>query len=163
MHRRRSAAWATGAAIAVALTACGEGGSTAASRVQIGEVRSALAAVEAQLGGIQTYSEVNATETEVNVFVVTGGQDFAYVVVKGKVDAPSAGEPYGGRTFVAKQVAFEPNVLDLVVEQLPDSDVAAFSITPNPSGGVDYIATVRARGSELRVLLDTSGKVISTG
>ena len=163
MRRPCSAAWAVSAAIAVAVTACGGGSAaTPVTTVQIGEIRSALAAVEASLGGVQTYSEVNATDTEVNVFVVKGGEDLAYVVTRGKVDAPSAGEPYSGPTFVAGQVSFEPGVLDFVVKELPDSDVAAFSVKPNASGGVDYIATVRARGTELRVLLDPSGKVIST-
>ena len=142
--------------------ACG-GPGPATPRARIGEIHSAIAAVEGQAGGAQVYSEINATETEVNLFVVRDGKELAYVVHEGKLDVPTSGQAFAGPTFDASQVVFQPGVLDLVAKQLPDSEIAAFSVTPDPSGGVEYIATVRARGAELRALLDSSGAVRSVG
>jgi len=160
--RRLMAAGAL-AAVALLVTGCGGDDPKSTSTVRLGQIRSAIAAVEAQAGGPQTYSEVNATESEVNVFVVKDGQDFAYVVTGGSIEPPPASEAYTGPTFTAEQVAFVPGVLDVIEENLPGSKVVAFSITPKAAGGVDYIATVRATGGELRVLLDANGAVLSVG
>jgi hypothetical protein len=131
--------------------------------VRIGEIRSAVALVEKQLGGSQKYSEVNATQTEVNVFVVRDGRDFAYLVRDGVVQSPTdGGEPYTGKSFSAPDIAFAPNVLDKVVAGLGDTEVVAFSVTPKPAGGVDYVAVATAPSGEFRVLLGPDGSVLST-
>jgi len=152
-------------AASLVLAACGgdAGGDGARSALPIDEVRPAIAAVEAALGGPQVYSEVNVTPSEVNVFVVRSGTDLPYVVSDGVVDAPTSGMPYDGPTFSAGEVAFEDEVLEAVSRELPESQIVAFSVTPRPSGGVDYIVTVRGRAAELRVLVDAAGTVLSTG
>ena len=151
-----------GVFLAVVAAACG-GSETSETSSRLDEIRPAMAAVESLLGGPQRYSEVNATPSEVNVFVVRDGVDLAYVVREDDVDVPVGGTPYAGPTFIAEQVTFSPGVLDGVVAALPDSPVVAFSVTPREVDGVDYIATVRATGGELRVLLDAAGAVLSTG
>ena len=163
MRRRALLAGGFLAVVAVvAATACG-GSDGKETSVRLDEIRPAMAAVESSLGGPQRYSEVNATPSEVNVFVVRDGKDLAYVVRGDDVDAPVGGTAYAGPTFTAEQVVFSPGVLDGVEAALPNSPVVAFSVTPRQVDGVDYIATVRATGGELRVLLDASGTVLSTG
>lgn len=130
--------------------------------VRLDDIRASVAAVERELGGKQAYSEVNATQTEVNVFVVSAGKDNAYVVKDGVVSSPSELGAYTGRTFAASDVAFAPNVLDKVLATIRDSEVVAFSVTPNEKSGVDYIATVTAPNGEFRVLLSPDGSIIAT-
>jgi len=123
--------------------------------------RAAMTAVESSLGGPQHFSEVNATPSEANVFVVRDGGEGAYVVRDGKVEVPTSTTPYDGPTFAAADVAFGPDVLAPLAKELPDSDVVAFSVTPGTEGRVvDYIATVRAKGGQLRALLGPNGEIL---
>ena len=118
--------------------------------------------LERQLGGAQEFVEVNVTQTEVNLFVLRDGLDLAYVVRNGAVEEPSeAGVPYTGPTFTASQLDFAPTVIDVVVENMTESEVVAFSATAR-TGGIDYIATVRTTKREFRVLLSADGGVLDT-
>jgi hypothetical protein len=154
--------WPLAFAGLASLVACGGSGAVAV-KVHTDRIRPAVAAVEKLLGGPQHYSEVNVTETEVNVFVVRNGRDLAYVVHGTRVTAPSDnGDAASGPTFAASQIAFGPNVLTKVIKGLADSEILAFSVTPDPMSGLDYIATVRAKVGELRVLLGPDGSVLST-
>ena len=138
-------------------------GPTPVVAVKVGEIREAVRLVEQRLGGAQRYSEVNATQTEVNVFVVLGsGVESAYLVHNGVVDPPSGDGAYSGPTFVVSDLAFAPTVLDRVARGISDSELVAFSVTPHDGGGVDYIATLTAPSGEFRVLLSADGAVIST-
>jgi len=137
-------------------------GAPAELKVRLGEIRSAVELVEQQLGGAQAFSEVNATQSEVNVFVVANGQDHAYVVRDGSVVYDEDLGAYAGKSFAASDIAFGPGVLDKVVATVKDSELVAFSITPGASGGVDYIATITAPNGEFRVLLGADGSVLAT-
>lgn len=188
MTRRVSGSFTVGLAAVLFLASCGDSGSkvtesrsaptTVAQRasgsvaqpssVKVAEIRAAVAAVEAQLGGKQRFSEVNATQTEVNVFVVAAdGSESAYLVRGGKVEPPGSAETYSGATFTASEIAFTPTVLDRVVRGIGDAELVAFSITPHGAtpqegGGVDYIATLTAPSGEFRVLIAADGAVLST-
>lgn len=131
-------------------------------KVRLAEIRTAIEQVETKLGGRQTYSEVNATQAEVNVFVISGGQDNAYVVRDGVIGTAESLGAYTGRTFTAAEVEFVPGVLDKVLATIRDAEVVAFSVTPNEKSGVDYIATVTAPNGEFRVLLGADGSIIAT-
>lgn len=153
--------------VSEAVTATDASGPTTTSKpavlkVRLAEIRTAIEQVEAKLGGRQTYSEVNATQAEVNVFVIAGGQDNAYVVRDGVVGPAESLGAYTGRTFTADEVKFVPGVLDKVLATIRDAEVVAFSVTPNEKSGVDYIATVTAPNGEFRVLLGADGSIIAT-
>lgn len=158
--------------VSVAPTLPGEGQSSRTAttsaipvkaRVDPARLRVAVAAVEKRLGGPQRYSEVNVTQTEVNVFVVAGGTETVYVVHVDAVEPTAApGGAYTGPTFAATEIEFLPTVLNRVVAGLADSEVVAFSVTPKPTTGVDYIATVKAVSGEFRVLLAADGAILQT-
>lgn len=131
--------------------------------VKVDEIRDAVKLVEQQLGGPQRYSEVNATQTEVNVFVVLGsGAESDYVVRNGVVEPPIGNATYTGSTFATSDLTFTPNVLDRVARGISDAELVAFSITPREGGGVDYIATLTAPSGEFRVLVAADGAVLAT-
>ncbi len=76
------------AALGVVLVACSSGGSssppTTAPVLRSDLVPAAVAAVEAQRGGPQQYTEINAFNQGVNVFVATSeGSELAYVYTNG--------------------------------------------------------------------------------
>lgn len=183
MTRRVSGGFTAAIAAVLFLASCGGSGgkatgSTSASTtvaqlasgavapapsVKVAEIRAAVAAVEAQLGGKQRFSEVNATQTEVNVFVVAGaGVESAYLVRGGVVEPPSSTSDYSGPTFGASDLTFRETVLDKVLSGITDSELVAFSATPRSDGEVDYIATFTAPSGEFRVLLAADGSVLST-
>jgi hypothetical protein len=151
--------------VATVDSAAGDAATTVAQaehRVRLREIRSAVALVEERLGGPQRYSEVNATQAEVNVFVIAGGMDDAYVVKDGVLSEPTSLGPYTGKTFGADDIKFVPGVLDKIVQTIRDSEIVAFSVTPSAQSGVDYIATVTAPSGEFRVLLAADGNVLAT-
>ena len=180
MTSRVCSGFAFGLAAVLILASCGDSGSSATGSdsapttvaqtpsVKVAEIRAAVSAVEAQLGGKQRFSEVNATQTEVNVFVVKAdGSESAYLVRGGKVEPPDSSETYAGATFTASEIEFTPTVLDRVTRDIGDAELVAFSITPHGAtsqegGGVDYIATLTAPGGEFRVLVAADGEVLST-
>lgn len=152
---------APGAADSGANGPCGRAAPLAPPR--IGEIRSAVERLRGAAGPAE-YSEVNATPSEVNVFVVRDGKEFAYVVCADSVSEPTdGGQDYSGPTFTDADIGFAPTVLDKVLETIKDSHVVAFSITPRDGGGVDYIVTITAPSGEFRVLLDADGGVLATG
>ena len=145
---------------AVTFLSCG--GSDEPDTVALpGRIRGAMTAVDGLLGGPQQYSEVNATESEANVFVVRDGSEGAYVVRPPEIEPPGPMSPYGGPTFAATDVAFGDGLLTTLAEELPDAEVVALSVTPGSGGRkVDYIATVRGTGGEVRVLLGPNGEIL---
>ena len=128
-------------------------------------VAPALAAVEAERGGPQRYFEVNATPQLVNVFVAVDDATATvpYVYLDGELGPAAPSRPAEGATFSADAVAFDPaTVLDQVTEDLPDSDIAVFSVVGGPGGAVQYGAVVRsAEGGTLDVTVDADGGVLS--
>ncbi len=137
-------------------------GSATSGSVDVERIRPAVELLERRLGGQQRYVEVNVTQTEVNLFVVRDALVLAYVVRDGVVDEPTdSREPYSGPSFAASQLDFVPSVIDVVVENMTESDVVAFSATAR-QGGIDYIATVRTSKREFRVLLSADGGVLDT-
>ncbi len=137
-----------------------DSGPAAPTPVQVDRIRPAIALLESTLGGPQRYVEVNATQTEVNLFVLRDGQDLAYVVRDGVLDPPPTdGAPYDGPTFAGADLNFVPTVIDVVVRNMQESEVVAFSATAGASG-IEYIATVRTPKREFRVLLGADGSVL---
>ncbi len=150
---------------AIGLAACGGGGDDDPARPLVSEIRPAVEAVEAELGGPQQYFEVNATPQVVNVFVAsddaTGVTSFVYV---GDELAP-AGAPRSaqGATFGADALTFDADhILDELTTELPDSDVVLFTVVGGPGGAVQHAASVQSsEGGVLDVTLAADGTVQS--
>lgn len=134
--------------------------------VLLEQIRPAVAALEAQLGGPQRYFEINATPTLVNLFVANGDQTqaVAYVYASKALQPPAAAQPASGPTFTAAEMTFdETRVMALTVAQLPTSTFLRFAVTGVSGGGVHYrIATLSELGTEFDVLVGPVGDVVGT-
>jgi hypothetical protein len=153
-------------AVASVLAACGGGDDDAAAPLPlVDQIAPAMAAVDAALGGPQAYFEVNATPALVNLFVATDGGATVtpYVYLDGVLEPPAPGGSASGETFVASDVAFDPEtVLDQVAAELPDSTVAQFVVLGGAGDAVQYEAdVVSAQGGSLRVVLGPDGAVLA--
>ena len=130
------------------------------------QIRPAIAAVEAELGGPQQYFEVNATPTLVNVFVAAKGatEAIAYIYQAGVLQAPAQPESAHGPTFSSAEPSFdETTVLANVVGSLPDSTLRGFSAVGVEGGGVSYVVTVESpRGGSLEVMVGPTGAILGT-
>ena len=108
-------------------------------------IGSAVAALEAALGGPQRYFEVNATPTLVNLFVANedATQATAYVYLGEELQEPDPSQPAQGPTFAASEMTFDAaTVLSEVRAKLPQATLRAFSAVGSDSGGVAYVVTV---------------------
>ena len=132
----------------------------------IEQIRPAIAAVEAELGGPQQYFEVNATPTLVNLFVAGDGgtKAVAYVYQAGVLQAPADPRAASGATFAAAELTFdETRVLANIVGSLPDSTLRGFSAVGVQGGGVSYVVTVDStRGGSLEVTVGPTGAILGT-
>jgi hypothetical protein len=161
---RRVVALVAAALLAVGTVGCG-GDDGGPERPVLAEIAPAIAAVEAKLGGPQQYFEINATAQVVNLFVADAAKTSvtAYVYVGDSL--AQVGEPAGaqGNTFAASAITFDPGtVLDQVGDELPDSDIALFTIAGGPGGAVQYTASVQSKeGGTLEVTLGPDGAVLS--
>ncbi len=134
--------------------------------VLLEQIRPAVAALEAQLGGPQQYFEINATPTLVNLFVATdnGTQAVSYVYEAKVLQPPAEAQQASGPTFTAAEMTFdEARVMALTVAQLPTSTFLRFAVTGAASGGVSYkIVTQSELGTEFNVLVGPTGNVVGT-
>jgi hypothetical protein len=150
-------------ALALAVSGCGSSGSERSAVVRVDEIPSAVKAVETRLGGMQRYSEINATPSEVNLFVVDAdGRESAYVYRKGRLEPPADTQRAQGATFAAADIEFDPDkVLGEVAKELPDAAVLTFSVQPSGGVGTQLVATVQSdKGGQISVLLAPDGRIL---
>lgn len=152
------------ALLAALLVACGSDDERGADPI-VGDIRAAVAAVEAERGGPQEFFEVTATPQLTNVFVAVDGATAAipYVYLDGELQPPGPRiEGASGRTFGATAIDFdEAEVLSGVRTDLPGSSVDAFSVEGGPGGFVRYVVSVRSdQGGVLDVVVAPGGAVI---
>ncbi len=177
LDQRLTARRATLAALAIALGciagACSSGGAgsdtTSPARAEparIDDVVPAIAAVEAARGGPQRYTEINANESVVNLFVAQpDGTELAYVYRDGKLDPPAAPQPQkqGAVTFDLSSVdrgaiaGFD----DLLKKDLPDAVLRRLTLVVIPDKGLNWVATVvNSKGSPIDVVLSPAGAIV---
>jgi len=134
--------------------------------VRVELIDDAIAAVEAELGGLQQYFEINATPTVVNLFVALEGatQAVAYVYVAGQLDPPPAAVPASGPTFAAADAVFDTGlVLAKARGELLTTEFRLFSITGSESGAAQFRAVVQSsQGTEFVVYLSGTGAILGT-
>lgn len=152
------------AACALAATACGGADDDDVSFV--GDIREALAAVEAELGPGQEYFEVTASPQLTNVFVAIQDATVAvpYVYLDGELQPPAPSlSGASGFTFLADEVEFdEGTILDSVADEVPDSTLDTLSVDGGDGSGVRYVIAARSPvGGVLDVVVSSDGTVLS--
>jgi hypothetical protein len=130
----------------------------------VGQIESAIEALEAELGGPQRYFEVNATSKLVNLFVALndGAVVQAWVYLDGTLSS-SEGRAASGGTFTLADLDFDPAaVLTQVATELPGSTLETFYVNGDGEGNVQYgVLVTSAEGGGLDVLVAPDGEVLA--
>ena len=129
-------------------------------------VPAAVAAVEAARGGPQQFTEINAFDQGVNLFVATGdGNELAYVYRDGTgLDPPSAPQPATETPFATTGVALDAGARlpSDVAGRLPGARPVAVSLVQRPDAGLVWdVAVIGAKGSPLDVLYTPQGALLT--
>jgi hypothetical protein len=153
--------------LAIAGTACGDDdGDGGASAGFVGDIRSAVDAVEAEMGEGQDFFEVTATPQLTNVFVAIDDATAAvpYLFVDGELQPPAPTlTGASGFTFTADAIDFdEDSILDAVAAELPDASIESLSVEGGDDGTVRYVVSVRSEvGGLLDVTVGPDGAVLA--
>ena len=153
------------ATLGVVLVACSGGGSssppTTAPVLRSDLVPAAVAAVEAQRGGPQQYTEINAFNQGVNLFVATGdGNELAYVYRDGTLEPPGSPEPATSTAFGLQGVAVDagPRLLADVKTRLPEITPVAIALVQRPVEGLVWdVGVLGAKGGRIDMLYTPAG------
>jgi hypothetical protein len=161
---RRS--WIGIVAAATLLASCGSDSGPAPDTSFVGDIRDAVAAVEAELGPGQEYFEVTAGPQLTNVFVAVDGATAAvpYVYVDGELQPPAPKlTGASGFVFSADAIGFDESaVLGRIDGELPDAVVDTLSVEGAEGGAVRYVASVRSSaGGVLDVTVGPDGAVLA--
>jgi hypothetical protein len=154
----------------LSLTACSGGGSpsgattTTVPMLRADLIPAGVAAVEAARGGPQQYTEINAFEGGVNLFVSTGdGSELAYVYHDGKLDPPPPAQAASGTPFATTGVALDagPRLIKEVTTQLEGDIPVAIALVQRPQDGLVWDMTViGAKGGQIDVLYTPQGTML---
>jgi hypothetical protein len=131
-----------------------------------GQIRTAVAAVEAELGEGQEYFEVTATPQLTNVFVAIDDATAAvpYLHRDGELQPPAPTlTGVSGFTFTADAIDFDDDaVLALVTEELPDTIIQALSVEGGEGGAVRYVVSAQSSaGGALEIVVAPNGTVLA--
>jgi hypothetical protein len=123
-----------------------------------------VAAVEKARGGPQQYTEINAFEGGVNLFVSTAdGHELAYVYHDGKLDPPPAPQPASGMPFATTGVALDagPRITSDVTTHLEGDVPVAIALVQRPQEGLVWDLTVIGeKGGHIDVLYTPQGTML---
>ncbi len=130
----------------------------------VADIEQAVADLEAELGGVQEYFEINATARLVNLWVSLNDGDIAqpWLWTDGSLSSDDGDEASGG-TFVAADLDFDPDVvLTKVRSEVPDSILETFYVHGDGTGNVQYSVLASALcGGGLDVIVGPEGDVRS--
>lgn len=129
------------------------------------DVRAAVAAVEAELGGSQNLFEVTSNAQFTNVFVAIDDATaaIAYAYVDGELQPPAPRQDgASGETFTANDIDFvDDRILSGVTASLSDSSVDAISLYGNGFGVTYVLAASSSSGGFLDIEVGPDGTVFS--
>lgn len=130
----------------------------------IDQIDEAVAALETELHGAQSFFEINATARLVNLFVALNNGAVAqpWLYLDGTLTS-SEGQPASGGTFDIGSVDFDPQtILATVLTDLPDITIESFYIHGDGQGNVLYgVLATSPKGGGLDVVLGADGTVKS--
>lgn len=130
-----------------------------------GSIRDAVAAVDEELGGPQSYFEVTATPQLTNVFVAVDDATATvpYVFLDGTLEAPGPAQAAGGNTFIASALTFDETLLlGRIADELPSAQIETVSVEGGPGGAVRYVVTARSDdGGVLEIIVGPTGAILS--
>jgi hypothetical protein len=130
----------------------------------VAEIPVAIEALEAELGGPQTYFEVNATARVVNLFVALNDGKLVqpWLYVDGELSSQD-GQNASGGTFTADELDFVPTeVLTEVRAEVPDAILESFYVNGDGAGNLQYgVLTSAQCGGGLDVVVGPDGAVKS--
>jgi hypothetical protein len=129
-------------------------------------LREAVEAVDAELGGPQSYFEVTATPQLTNVFVAIDEATAAvpYVFLDGVLEAPGPTlQDVVGNTFTADVLTFDESVLlGRIAAEIPSADIESVSIEGGRDGTVRYVVSARSdEGGLLDIVVGPDGAIQS--
>ncbi len=152
-------------ATAALAAACSSGGGpstdskTPALRIDLAPA--GVAALEAARGGPQQYTEINAFDQGVNLFVAMGdGTEVAYVYRDSGLEPPGSAQPATGTPFGLQGVAVDagPRLLADVNTRLPEATVVAVSLVQRPVDGLVWdVGVIGEKGGRIDVLYTPAG------
>lgn len=162
--RCRAVGIALAVAFVVTVAACG--GDDGGDDAFVGDIRAAIEAVEAELGGPQEYFEVTASPQLTNVFVSLQDGTIAvpYVYLDGELQPPAPSlSGASGFTFTADDLDFDEGaILGRVADELPDATIDTLSVEGGDGGTVRYVVSARSEvGGVLDVVVGPDGAVLA--
>ena len=129
----------------------------------VGLLDEAVAALEAELGGVQDYFEINATARVVNLFVALNGATLAqaWAYADGALSSTEPRAATGG-TFRAADIAVDAAaVLGPTRTEIPDSIIETFYVHGDGTGAVEYgLLTSALCGGGFDVTVGPAGEVL---
>lgn len=130
----------------------------------VGSIPTAIADLEAKLGGAQQFFEINATARLVNLFVALNDGTLAqpWLWVDGELSS-APGQAASGGTFAAADIDFQPDaVLTKIRDEVPDAILETFYVHGDGTGRVQYSVLTSAQcGGGLDVVVGPDGAVKS--
>jgi hypothetical protein len=130
----------------------------------VGEIDTAVAALETKLGAPQEFFEINATSQLINLIVALNDGKVAqpWVYLDGQLSS-TEGAAAQGHTFAADALDFDPDtVLSQVRTRLPQASLDLFFIEGGEGGTVQYsVAATSQQGGQLVAVVGPDGAVKS--
>jgi len=139
-------------------------GATPSASVEL--LEPAVAAVEAERGGPQEYTEINVQLDLVNLFVaLDDGTELAYVFREDGLELPTEpqAQPEGAEPFTLDEIPLDAVTTfdDLLAAEVPDSALVALTLAPRPETGLAWTATLLSpKGGVLDVLISPNGTIL---
>jgi hypothetical protein len=131
----------------------------------VADIRSAIEAVETELGGPQRYFEITANPQLTNIFVAidNGTSVVPYLFVDGELQPPAPTQTGAdGLTFSGNDVDFDENrVLARVRDELPSTSIEALSVYGDGIGATYVIAGRSEVGGLLDIVVTADGTIVS--
>jgi hypothetical protein len=123
-----------------------------------------VAAVEAERGPGQRYTEINATPEGVNVFVAVDGSDeVACYFTEGRLEPPGEATPQTSTPFTLDGIdlSLGDRLVQQTVERFPGATVVSAALVQLPEGLRWAVRSRSAQGGLLNILFSPTGELLS--
>jgi hypothetical protein len=163
------------AAVAMVVTACGGSGSAGTTTIdtavrtttplRVDEIAAAVKAVENTQGAAARFTEINAIDGGVNVFVATGdGQEISYFFHDGTLDPAGQPQTASGPAFALDQAELDApqRLIPALQQQFPGDEVTTVALLVLPEEGLSWALRLRStQGGVLEVIYTPQGQLLT--